>query len=221
MNKKKSKTVVYYPIFLNLKGRRCVVVGGGKIALRKVKMLLDCGARVTVISPKPHPDIGKLSKERAIRLIRGDYEAGDLKDAVIAIAGTDMKEVNRIVAVEAKKAGILVNIADNSELSDFILPSFFRRGNLTIAVSTAGMSPAFARKIRTKLEKSFGEEYASLLSLIGEVRSTIKRKGYIVDAETWQEVLDLDSLIELVQAGEWEKVKTILLDKLESYREGQ
>ena len=214
MNKKTSKKIVYYPVSLNIQGKRCVVIGGGKVALRKVKMLLDCGANVSVISPKPHPDMAKLSKERAIHLIQRDYEARDLKEAVIAIACTDVKEVNRKVADEAKKAGILVNVADDPEPSDFIIPAFFRRGNLTLAVSTSGVSPALARKIRTKLEKSFGEEYASLLSLIGEVRSTLKEKGYIVDAEAWQEALDLDLLIQLVRSGQRKKAKAILLRKL-------
>ena len=214
MKSKHIKPPIYYPIFLNIQGKRCVVIGGGKVALRKVKMLLDCGANVSVISPKPHPDIAKLSKERAIHLIQRDYEAQDLKGAVIAIVCTDVKEVNRKVADEAKKAGILVNVADDPEPSDFIIPSFFRRGNLTLAVSTSGISPALARKIRMKLEKSFGEEYASLLSLIGEVRSTLKEKGYIVDAEAWQEALDLDLLIQLVRSGQRKKAKAILLSKL-------
>jgi len=214
MNKKTSKKIVYYPVSLNIQGKRCVVIGGGKVALRKVKMLLDCGANVSVISPKPHPDIAKLYKERVIHLIQREYETQDLKGAVIAIVCTDVKEVNRKVADEAKKAGILVNVADDPEPSDFIIPSFFRRGNLTVAVSTSGKSPALARKIRTKLEKSFGEEYASLLSLIGEVRSTLKEKGYIVDVEAWQEALDLDLLIQLVRSGQRKKAKAILLRKL-------
>jgi siroheme synthase-like protein len=216
MNRKSSKATIYYPILINLRGRRCVVIGGGKVALRKVKMLLDCGANVSVISPKPHPDIAKLSKERAIHLIQRDYEAQDLKGAVIAIACTDVKEVNCKVADEAREGGALVNVADDPKPSDFIIPSFFRRGDLTVAVSTAGMSPALARKIRTKLEKSFGEEYASLLSLIGEVRSTIKEKGYIVGAEVWQEALDIDLLTQLVRSGQRKKAKIILLSKLEA-----
>jgi siroheme synthase-like protein len=218
MNKKTSKRIVYYPVSLNIQGKRCVVIGGGKVALRKVKMLLDCGANVSVISPKPHPDIAKLSKERAIHLIQRDYEAQDLKGAVIAIVCTDVKEVNRKVADEAKKAGILVNVADDPEPSDFIIPAFFRRGNLTLAVSTSGVSPALARKIRMKLEKSFGEEYTSLLSLIGEVRSTLKEKGYIVDAEAWQEALDLDLLIQLVRSGQRKKAKAVLLSKLKGHK---
>jgi len=154
MNKKNSKAVVFYPTFFNLQGKRGMVVGGGEVALRKVKMLLDGGAKVTVISPRPHPEIVKLSKEKAIHLIQRDYEAGDLKDAVIAMVCTDKEKVNRKVADEAKKAGVLVNVADHSEPSDFIIPSFLRRGNLIVAVSTSGVSPALARKIRTKLEKS-------------------------------------------------------------------
>jgi siroheme synthase-like protein len=218
MKSKQIKPPIYYPIFLNIQGKRCVVIGGGKVALRKIKMLLDCGANVSVISPKPHPDIAKLSKERAIHFIQRDYESQDLKGAVIAIVCTDVKEVNRKVADEAKKAGILVNVADDPEPSDFIIPAFFRRGNLTLAVSTSGVSPALARKIRMKLEKSFGEEYASLLSLIGEVRSTLKEKGYIVDAEAWQGALDLDLLIQLVRSGQRKKAKAVLLSKLKGHK---
>ena len=195
------------------------MVGGGKVALRKVKMLLDCGANVTVISPKPHPEIAELSKERAIHLIQRDYEVGDLKDAYIAIACTDSKGVNRRVADEAMKGRVLVNVADDPKLSSFIIPSFFRRGSLTVAVSTGGVSPALARKIRTKLEKDLEEEYALLVSLIGEVRSTIKEKKIIVDAEAWQEALDLDLLVKLLREGGWEKAKSFLIDRLEGHRE--
>jgi siroheme synthase-like protein len=215
MKNKDSKPPVYYPIFLNVQGKKCVVVGGGQVALRKVKILLDGGANVFVISPTPHPEIKKLSKRKAIHLIQRDYKAGDLKDAVVALACTDLKEVNRKVAEEAKKAEVLVNVADDPERSDFITPSFFKRGNLTVAVSTAGVSPALARKIRTKLEKSFGEEYASLLSLIGEVRSTLRKKGYRVGTEAWQEALDLDLLIQLVRSGHRKEAKAILLTKLQ------
>jgi siroheme synthase-like protein len=219
VNKKNSKVIVYYPIFFNLQGKRCVVIGGGKVALRKVKMLLECEAVVTVISPEFRREISRLSKEKEIHLIQREYKAGDLKDAMIAIACTDMKKVNRKVVDEAKKAGVLINVADDPESSDFIIPSFFRRENLTVAVSTAGVSPALARKIRTKLEKDFGEEYASLLSLIGEVRSTIKRKGYIVDGKTWQDALDLGLLMRLVKAGQWEKAKTLLVNQLKVYQD--
>jgi len=220
MKRRKSEPPVYYPLMLNLKGKKCVVVGGGHVALRKVKMLLDCGADITVISPKPHLGMTKLSEKKAIRLIHRDYKVGDLMDATLAVASTDVKEINRTVAHEAKRLGILVNVVDDPRLSSFILPSFFRRGNLTIAVSSGGTSPALARKIRSNLEKSLGKEYATLLSLISEVRSAIKERGYVVDGEMWQEVLDLKLLIRLIQKGQKTKAKTLLLSKLEASLEG-
>jgi len=221
MKVKEAKSPTYYPIFLNIQGKNCVVIGGGNVALRKVKGLLECGAKVTLISPKPHPEIVKLSKRRAIHLIQRDYEKEDLEDAAIVFACTDVKKVNRKVAEDAKGVRVLVNIADDPRPSDFIIPSFFRRGNLTIAISTAGVSPALARKIRTNLEKSFGKEYASLLSIVGEIRSAMKKKGIILGAEAWQKVLDLESLIQLLQAGQREKAKTYLMGKLNVHRLGK
>ncbi len=208
----------YYPVFLNISGKKCVVVGGGEVALRKVKMLLECDGKVTVVSPKPHPEIAKLSKEGEIHLVRRDYEAEDLRDAVLAVASTNVKEINRKVADEARKEGVLLNVVDDPEQSDYIVPSFFQRGDLTIAISTGGTSPALARKMRAKLEQDFGKEYASLLSLIGEVRSVLKKKGYVVSPDAWQEALDLDILIELVRAGQRERAKADLLARLEACR---
>lgn len=219
MNKKKS--TLYYPIFLNLRGKRCVVIGGGHVALRKVKRLIECGAKVTLISPKPHPEIVKLSQKRVLHLKEREYGEKDLENAMIVFACTDAKKVNCKVAREAKRAGILVNASDNPRSSDFIIPSFFRRGNLTLAVSTAGTSPALARKIRTNLEKSFGKEYALLLSIVGNIRSAMKREGVHVNATSWQEVLDLDSLIELLKKGQRGKVKTHLMGKLKAHPSNQ
>jgi len=214
MKHKDSVPPVYYPIFLNLRGKKCVVVGGGKVALRKVATLLDCGADITVISPKPHAEISKLFKNKAIRLVRRNYERGDLRRAALSIAATHMKKINRKVAEESKKNGTPVNVVDDAELSDFIIPSSFRRGDLSVAVSTSGMSPALAKKIRAKLEKKIGIEYAYLLSLIAEIRSEIKKKGLRVSAKTWQESLDLDSLILFLKAGRHDEAKATLLGKL-------
>ena len=214
MNLKKTRPKPYYAIFLNLQGKKCVVVGGGTVALRKVTTLLDCGADITVISPKPHTEISKLFKNKAIQLVRRNYEPGDLGGAVLSIAGTHVKKINRKVAEEAKKNGILVNVVDDSEPSDFIIPSSFRRGDLSVAVSTSGRSPAFAKKIRANLEKNIGIEYAYLLSLIAEIRSEIKKKGLSVSAKAWQESLDLDSLILFLKAGRREEAKAALLGKL-------
>lgn len=214
MNLKESKPRPYYPIFLNLQGKKCVVVGGGRVALRKVTALLDCGADITVISPKPHAEISKLFKNKAIQLVRRNYEPGDLRGAALSIAATHVKEINRKVAEASKKNGTLVNVVDDSEPSDFIIPSSFRRGDLSVAVSTSGMSPALAKKIRAKLEKSIGIEYAYLLSLIAEIRTEIKKKGLRVNAKTWQKSLDLESLILLLKSGRHEEAKATLLGKL-------
>ena len=214
MKHKDSVPPVYYPIFLNLRGKKCVVIGGGHVALRKVTTLLDCGADITVISPKPHAERSKLIKNKAIRLVRRNYERGDLRRAALSIAATHMKKINRKVAEESKKNGTPVNVVDDAELSDFIIPSSFRRGDLSVAVSTSGMSPALAKKIRAKLEKKIGIEYAYLLSLIAEIRSEIKKKGLRVSAKTWQESLDLDSLILFLKAGRHDEAKATLLGKL-------
>jgi len=214
MKNKHTKPLIYHPAFLNLQGKRCVVVGGGEVALRKVKNLLDCGADATIISSTLHSGLIRLAKNRTIRLIKRDYESGDLIDADIAIAATNSKEINKKVSEEAKKQKIFVNVVDDPEKSDFIVPSFFRRGYLTIAISTAGKSPAFARIIRTKLEKNFGKEYASLLSLVGEIRSKIKKKGVMVSEEVWEKALDIDLLIHLVEARQFKKAKAFLLSKL-------
>jgi precorrin-2 dehydrogenase/sirohydrochlorin ferrochelatase len=212
----KRKTGTYFPVFLNVRQKKCVVVGGGQVAFRKVRMLLDCGASVTVISPVLRRDLTELANRKSIQVIRRSYKPGDLKGASIVIAATDAKETNRKVAKEAGKVGALVNVVDDPEPSDFIVPSLLRRGNLTITISTGGMSPALARKIRTRLEESFGEEYALLVSLVEEVRSTLRRKGMKIDTERWQDALDLDVLTHLIRTGHKDKAKAVLMKKLKS-----
>jgi len=215
----KKRTGRYFPVFLNVRRKKCVVIGGGQVAFRKVRTLLDCGASVTVISPVLHPDLSELANKKSIQVIRRSYKSGDLKGAFIVIAATDTKETNRKVAKEAGRVGALVNVVDDPEPSDFIVPSLLRRGDLTIAISTGGMSPALARKVRTSLEESFGEEYALLVSLVEEVRSTLKREGTRIDAERWQDALDLDLLTHLVRTGQKQKAKAVLTKKLKSEME--
>jgi len=212
----KEKTKVYFPVFLNIQRKKCVVVGGGQIAFRKVKMLLDCGASVTVISPVLHPDLSELSDKKSIRVIRRSYKLGDLKGAMIVVAATDVNKINRKVADEARGVGALINVVDDPKPSDFIIPSFFRRGDLTVSVSTAGRSPALARKIRTRLEENLGDEYRSLVTLINDARSSLKRQSITVSAEGWQAALDLDLLAHLVRTGREEKAKAVLMKKLKS-----
>jgi len=210
----KRNTGTYFPVFLDVRRKKCVVIGGGQVAFRKIRTLLDCGASVTVISLVLHPDLSELANKKSIQVIRRSYKSRDLKGAFIVIAATGTKETNRKVAKEAGRVGALVNVVDDPEPSDFIVPSVVRRGDLAIAISTGGMSPALARKIRTRLEDSFGEEYALLVSLVEEVRSTLRRKGIRVNAERWQNALDLDFLAQLLRTGQKDKAKAVLMKKL-------
>ena len=216
---KEPNPLVYYPIFLNLEGKKCVVVGGGEVALRKVRTLLNCGAKVVVVSPALNSDLAQLAEAGTISVISREYEPKELTDAVIVVAATDIAEVNQNIAKKARKHGILVNVVDRPEASDFIMPSFVRRGDLVLAVSTSGASPALAKKIRMRLEQAFGEEYSPLLSVIKEVRQELKEQQLRVNMEDWQNALDLDLLTYLIQAGEREKAKAVLLEKLKPSRE--
>ena len=214
--KKANRTLAYYPMFLNISGKRCVVVGGGRVALRKVRALLEHGASVEVISPDLCPELVELVERGQIRTSCRHYQPGDLQKALIAIAATDNSDINQQVVKEARSEAVLVNVADDLENSDFIVPSCVRRGSMTIAVSTAGRSPALARKIRARLENEFGDEYASLVHLIGEVRAEVKRQGIKVNGDDWQKAIDLDLMIELLKRGDVEKAKAILLGNLKA-----
>lgn len=213
---KKRELPAYYPVFLNISGRECVVVGGGQVAFRKVKVLLEHGAVVEVVSPNVCPELNQLAESGQIRVLQRSYRVGDLQDVVIAIAATDDSNTNLEVVKEARRKAILVNVVDDAENSDFIAPSYMRRGDVTIAVSTGGRSPALARKIRTRLEKDFGDEYASLAVLLDEVRAEVKRQGIKVNSDAWQETLDLGLLSDLVAKGNSEEAKVILLSNLKT-----
>lgn len=214
MKKRKTKPPAYYPAFLNLAGKKCVVIGGGKVALRKIRMLLESHAKIVVISPSFHPALLRLSKRVPLRLIQRKYRSGDLRGAILTFSATGDAEINQQVAAHAKKARIPVNVSDDPGRSDFIVPSLLRKGGLTIAVSTAGMSPALARKIRTELEEAFGDEYESLLGMVGEVRSELREKKVSVSAEAWQQALDLDLLTNFVRRRQRKKARTFLLSRL-------
>ena len=197
------------------------MVGGGSVAERKTGMLLEHHASVTVISPTLNQGLQHLAEQGAIQTIIRNYQVGDLVEAFLVIAATDDKCINTAIADQRGKQRALVNVVDNPEISDFIVPALVRRGDITIAISTAGKSPALARKIRAELEKSFGPEYASLVRLVNEVRSELKRRGVTVHGDDWQEVLDLDLLVEMIRAGRTEEVKAILLHNLSKLEKGK
>jgi len=213
---KKGQGITYYPVFLNVGGKKCVVVGGGQVAWRKVRVLLEHGADVEVISPDLCPELAKLAENGEIHALTREYQAGDLKSAFVTIAATDSSDINQRVVVEAQRSAVLINVVDDAGNSDFIVPSFLRRGDITVAISTNGKSPALARKIRSRLEKEMGDEYASLASLVSEVRGEVKQQGIKIDGNSWQEALDLDQLLDLLRKGEQERARAILLSNLKA-----
>jgi siroheme synthase-like protein len=217
--KKHGAASVYYPILLNIQGKKCLVVGGGEVALRKVQMLVEHGANVEIVSPTFCPELKQLVKDVTIQAIHRDYKTKDLNDVFLAVAATDDIKTNEKVATEARKIGILVNVVDKSDISDFIVPSYFRRGDIIVAVSTSGRSPALARKIRGELERDFKAEYAQLAVIASEVRSELKQRGVTVSGDDWQEVLNLNSLIELIRRGKNQEAREIMLTKLKTLQQ--
>ena len=194
-------TTKYYPVFLDLAERTAVVVGGGTIAEGKVHGLLEAGARVVVISPAATEAIRALAEDDAIRHEPRPYAPGDLAGAWLAIAATDDQAVNMAVAEEAARLRILVNVVDRPAQCTFIAPAVVRRGDLTLAISTNGKSPAMARYIREEIERLFPPEYGALLTLVAGVRSSLRSRGLTAPPDLWQEALSMD-LLSLLRRGQ-------------------
>jgi precorrin-2 dehydrogenase/sirohydrochlorin ferrochelatase len=160
-----------YPICLvNLHERTCVVVGGGRVAERKVDALLECQTRLIVISPTLTPELRRRAEAGKFAHVARPYRDGDLEGAFLCIAATDDREVNRQVWHEADARGVLVNTVDDTSHSHFIVPAVIRRGDLTIAVSTGGLNPALAAEIKDQMASLFGPEYGDLLQILDELR---------------------------------------------------
>jgi precorrin-2 dehydrogenase len=206
----------FYPVLLNVHGRRCLVIGGGKIALRKVRTLIGHSAEVVVVSPAIDPELQQLVEDGSVKAICREYRAKDLEGAFLVIAATDDLRINEKVASDSKKRRIPVNVVDKPDISDFIVPAFFKRGDIIVAVSTSGKSPALARKIRNELENELRTEYSHLAVIASDVRSELKKRGMPVSPEEWQSALDLNSLLELIKRGKNKEAKEIMLAKLTS-----
>jgi precorrin-2 dehydrogenase/sirohydrochlorin ferrochelatase len=164
----------FYIACLRLKGRRCLVVGGGEIGLEKVEGLLACDADVTLVAPDAHPALRELAAEGSIRWERRVYAPGDLEGCLIAIAATDDTDVNISVFNDAEHRAMLVNVVDVPPLCNFILPAIVRTGPLAVAISTAGASPALAKRMKREIADMFGEPYADLAVLLNDARGWAK-----------------------------------------------
>ncbi len=201
----------YYPICLDVKGKKCVIVGGGEVSARKITFLLNCGANIVVISPEINEGINTFVQGKSIEWIERGYKSHDLEGAFFVIVATDDHGLNKQISQEARDKGMLVNVADSAEDSTFILPAVLSRGSLSIAVSTEGKSPALAKKIRDELSIMFGKEYMRFVDLLGSLRQIVKTT---FDNESkrsiiWHKLLNSE-LLELLKKGRTDMIDTVL-----------
>lgn len=181
----------YYPIYVDLHDKTCLVVGGGKVALRKVQAILKCNARVKLVGTRIIPEIKSLkNKYKNFTFQKKAYDSRDLKNMFLIIAATDSNEINTKIAADASRKGLLVNVVDVPKLCNFIVPSIIRRGDLTVSISTGGISPALAKMLRIDLEKHLGKEYAKVLSVLKTYRRRILRFPDTVKRNIWRKIID-------------------------------
>jgi siroheme synthase-like protein len=207
--------MAHYPLFVDLTGRRCVVVGGGGVAEGKVLGLLAAGAIVTVVSPALTPSLADAVRAGRIAHRARGYRDGDLDGAALAFAATGEPEVNAAVAAEGRRRGIWINAADDPGHCDFILPAVVRRGALAVAVSTGGASPAAARAVREELERLVGEQYATLVDVAADVRRGLRGEGARLGAHAWSDALRDVRFRRLISAGRRDEARQRLRACLE------
>jgi precorrin-2 dehydrogenase/sirohydrochlorin ferrochelatase len=201
----------YYPINIDVQDRHCLVVGGGQVGTRKVRTLVDCGAKVTVISPEVTQKLTDLAHRKVIRLKRRAYCDTDLDDVFLVIGATDDETLNRQIHEDAEKRQRLCNIADQPHLCNFILPSIINQGDLIIAISTSGNSPAFAKHLRRTLQDQFGPEYGQLLDLMGALRKRLLAESHAPEAhKPLFEKLIAAGLLELIRQNDQRAIDGLL-----------
>jgi len=192
----------YYPVFLDLRDRSCLVIGGGAVAERKAMSLIEAGAEVTVVSPALTPKLHELAGSGKITHRNKTFDENDLSHEFLVIAATDSPEVNTAAAHLCRKQHLLVNVAMPPEESSFIVPSVVERGDLLIAVSTSGASPALSKKVRQELEKTYGPEYELLLNRLSAIRKRMLEE--VPDENTrrkaFQAIVDSD-VLDLLRQG--------------------
>ena len=210
----------FYIACLRLTGRKCVVVGGGAVGLEKVEGLLACDADVTLIAPEVHPELAQLALEGSISWQQRGYRSDDLDGALIAIAATGNTEVNIRVFEDAEERAMLVNVVDVPPLCNFILPAIVRTGPLAIAISTAGASPALAKRMKREIGALFGEPYAALAVVLNEVRGWAKATlpTYQDRKEFFEAIVDGEpDPIALLREGRVEEVRGLIERAMSTY----
>jgi siroheme synthase-like protein len=192
-----------YPINLRLKGKRCLVVGGGKVAEGKVRGLLEAEAVVTVVAPDVSDSLAALE---GVEVERRSYQPGDLAGFRLAIVATSDPEVNRAVFLEGEATGVWVNAADDPDNCTFTLPARIRRGSLLVTFATGGNSPALASWLRRRYEEEFGPEYDVLIDLLAEARAELRTRGLSTEGPGWQRALD-SGMLDLIREGDLAEAK--------------
>jgi len=201
----------FYPILVDLQGKKALVVGGGKVAQRKIETLLEYGASVQVVARELTAELEELRNAGRIEFLGGEFAEAFLEGAFVVFAATDDASLNRRVSRAAQQRGLLVNAVDQPADCNFIVPSVLSRGDLLIAVSTSGKSPAFARKVRLELERNFGEEYGSFLNLMGNLRKEILRLGLSPEENksTFEDLVSSD-LLTAIREKNWDLASQIV-----------
>lgn len=198
-----TKEHPHYPVFLDIEGRDVVVVGGGVVSERKIESLLRCGARVAVVAPEATPRIESWAADGRITLRRKRYDASDVDGAMIAVASTSDAAVNARVAEDARAKNVLVNVADNPRLCDFIVPAVIESGSMQVAVSTGGSSPALARRLKTDLQRTLGNEYAEVNTILGSLRDGAKAAlPHDSDRKRFFDAVIATGVLDLLRAGQ-------------------
>lgn len=204
----------YYPIFVELEGRRVLVVGGGAVAAQKMRNLHSAGPSITVIAPELKEEMREYHAEAQFSWTERGYESGDVDGYDLVMVATDDGLVNRQVSSEARERRIWVNAADDIPNCDFILPSMVRRGSLVLCASTGGGSPALARRVRETLEDVFEPWWADLAELLKAVRNETRERKVMFAPDTWKEAMDV-TFIDLVRKGKFAEAQTRLWGRLE------
>ncbi len=204
-----------YPVNLMVRGRRVVVVGGGRIAARKIEPLLEAGALLEVVSPAVGTEVRAWADAGRLVLHERGFRAGDLEGAWLALTATDDPVVNAAVHAAGEAGGIWVNSADDPANCSFTLMSVIRRGDLVVSVGTGGRSPALAAQVRRRLEEEIGPEYETLLDLLADAREELRGAGRSTEDANWQSVFD-GGIVELVRTGRVDEAKELLRTCLSS-----
>jgi siroheme synthase-like protein len=205
--------MAYYPIFLEMRQRRVLVIGGGRVAEGKVEGLLAAEAQLTVVAPSLTPGLQALAAAGRVRHRPCEYSDGDLEGFEVCFVATDDGAVNAAVAAEGRRRGIWVNAADDPANCDFILPSVIRQGEVVLAASTGGASPALARRLREELTEYLSDDFEALAQLLKSVRQELRRRGLTIDSDTWQQAIDGRLRVLLVQ-GRAEEARDRLIERL-------